>query len=146
MNNAGYQNVNQVISPGEFCIRGGVIDLFPMGSVLPYRIDLFDTSIEKIRTFDPDSQRGIYPVANIRLLPAREFPTDKKGVQTFRDNFRREISTDPTRSKIYKDISVGAFPPVLNIIFLYFSPKLVLSQTIFPATLVCVYWEIFPPQ
>ncbi|MAW34098.1 MAG: transcription-repair coupling factor, partial [Proteobacteria bacterium] len=143
MNNAGYQNVNQVISPGEFCIRGGVIDLFPMGSVLPYRIDLFDTEIEKIRTFDPDSQRGIYSVANIRLLPAREFPTDKKGVQTFRANFRREISIDPTRSKIYKDISVGAFPPGIEYYLpLFFSDSSVIADYLPSNTRVFILGDI----
>ena len=85
---AGYNHVQQVLTPGEYCIRGGIIDLFAMGSVLPYRIDLFDDEIETIATFDVDTQRTLYPVPEIRLLPAREFPLDEKGQARFRQNFR----------------------------------------------------------
>ena len=85
---AGYHHVSQVVSPGEFSVRGGLIDLFPMGSQLPYRIDLFDDEIETIRTFDVDTQRSLYPVPEIRLLPARQFPLDEKGIAQFRQNFR----------------------------------------------------------
>ena len=59
---AGYTHVTQVLSPGEFSFRGGLIDLFPMGSALPYRLDLFDDEIESIRSFDVDTQRSIYKV------------------------------------------------------------------------------------
>jgi transcription-repair coupling factor (superfamily II helicase) len=104
---AGYHHVSQVMSPGEFSVRGGLIDLFPMGSALPYRIDLFDDEIETIRTFDVDTQRSLYPVAEIRLLPAREFPLDENGVARFRQNFRETFEGDPSRSRIYKDISKG---------------------------------------
>ncbi|SNR69782.1 transcription-repair coupling factor [Methylobacillus rhizosphaerae] len=105
--NAGYHHVSQVVSPGEFSVRGGLIDLFPMGSVLPYRLDLFDDEIETIRTFDVDTQRSLYPVAEIRLLPAREFPLDETGISRFRQNFRETFEGDPSRSRIYKDISKG---------------------------------------
>ena len=74
---AGYEHVSQVVSPGEYAVRGGLIDLFPMGSVVPYRVDLFDQQIDSIRTFDPDSQRSLYPVPEVRLLPGREFPMDE---------------------------------------------------------------------
>ncbi len=104
---AGYHHVSQVISPGEFSVRGGLIDLFPMGSVLPYRIDLFDDEIETIRTFDIDTQRSLYPVPEIRLLPAREFPLDEAGINKFRSNFREQFEGDPQRAKIYKDVSKG---------------------------------------
>ncbi len=104
---AGYHHVTQVISPGEFSVRGGLIDLFPMGSALPYRIDLFDDEIESLRTFDVDTQRSLYPVAEIRLLPAREFPLDEAGIATFRQNYREIFEGDPSRSRIYKDISKG---------------------------------------
>ena len=73
---AGYANVGQVVSPGEYAVRGGLIDLFPMGSAVPYRVDLFDDEIDSLRAFDPDSQRSLYPVAEVRLLPGREFPMD----------------------------------------------------------------------
>ncbi len=104
---AGYHHVSQVMSPGEFSVRGGLVDLFPMGSALPYRLDLFDDEIETIRTFDVDTQRSIYPVPEIRLLPAREFPLDEPGIARFRQNFRETFEGDPSRSRIYKDVSKG---------------------------------------
>ncbi|HEY0561956.1 MAG TPA: transcription-repair coupling factor, partial [Methylophilus sp.] len=104
---AGYHHVSQVISPGEFSVRGGLVDLFPMGSVLPYRVDLFDQEIESIRTFDIDTQRSLYPVPEIRLLPAREFPLDEPGIAKFRSQFREQFEGDPQRAKIYKDVSKG---------------------------------------
>ncbi|MBW8307870.1 MAG: transcription-repair coupling factor, partial [Thiobacillus sp.] len=106
----GYSHVNQVFSPGEFSVRGGLIDLFPMGSALPYRIDLFDNEIETLRAFDVDTQRSIYPVNEVRLLPAREFPLDETGITRFRQNFRERFEGDPSKSKLYKDVSNGLAP------------------------------------
>lgn len=110
MRQGGYTHVNQVYAPGEFSIRGGLIDLFPMGSVLPYRIDLFDNEIETLRAFDVDTQRSLYPVREVRLLPAREFPLDEAGITRFRQQFRDTFEGDPSRSKLYKDISNGLAP------------------------------------
>ncbi len=107
---AGYTHVTQVVSPGEFSIRGGLIDLFPMGSAVPYRIDLFDNEIETIKTFDVDTQRTLYPVTNVRLLPAREFPLDDAGRARFRSRFREVFEGDPSKSALYKDISHGVVP------------------------------------
>src|SRR5574340_539048 len=107
---AGYNHVQQVLTPGEYCVRGGIIDLFAMGSVLPYRIDLFDDEIETIATFDVDTQRTLYPVPEVRMLPAREFPLDEKGQARFRQNFRERFEGDPSRSRIYKDVSKGIAP------------------------------------
>ncbi|MDP3139909.1 MAG: transcription-repair coupling factor, partial [Burkholderiaceae bacterium] len=104
---AGYANVTQVVSPGEYSIRGGLIDLSPMGSQLPYRLDLFDDEIESIKTFDVDTQRTVYPVPDVRLLPAREFPMDEKGRTHFRQCFRERFEGDPAKSGVYKDISTG---------------------------------------
>lgn len=104
---AGYHHVTQVLSHGEYSMRGGLVDLFPMGSALPYRIDLFDNEIESIRTFDVDTQRSLYPVPEIRLLPAREFPLDENGIAQFRGKFREWFEGDPQRAKIYKDVSKG---------------------------------------
>jgi transcription-repair coupling factor (superfamily II helicase) len=106
----GYSHVNQVFAPGEFSIRGGLIDLFPMGSALPYRIDLFDNEIETLRAFDVDTQRSIYPVNEVRLLPAREFPLDEAGITRFRQSFRERFEGDPSKSKLYKDVSNGLAP------------------------------------
>ena len=104
---AGYAHVSQVISPGEYCVRGGLIDLFPMGSRFPYRVDLFDNEIDSIRTFDPDTQRSLYPVPEVRLLPGREFPMDEDSRAKFRNRWRELLEGDPTRSRIYKDIGNG---------------------------------------
>ena len=78
---AGYTHVSQVVSPGEYAVRGGLIDLFPMGSAVPYRVDLFGDEVDSIRTFDPDTQRSLYPVPEVRLLPGREFPMDEAVAQ-----------------------------------------------------------------
>ncbi|RZJ22931.1 MAG: DEAD/DEAH box helicase, partial [Haliea sp.] len=104
---AGYSHVTQVVSPGEYAVRGGLIDLFPMGSLVPYRVDLFDDEIDSIRTFDPDSQRSLYPVPEVRLLPGREFPMDDDARAKFRKRWRELLEGDPTRSRIYKDMGAG---------------------------------------
>src|SRR5512140_1958888 len=104
---AGYSHVTQVVSPGEYAVRGGLIDLFPMGSTVPYRVALFDDEIDSIRTFDPDSQRSLYPVPEVRLLPGREFPMDDDARAKFRSRWRELLEGDPTRSRIYKDIGNG---------------------------------------
>jgi len=104
---AGYSHVTQVVSPGEYAVRGGLIDLFPMGSLVPYRVDLFDDEIDSIRTFDPDSQRSLYPVPEVRLLPGREFPMDEAARAKFRSRWRELLEGDPTKSRIYKDMGNG---------------------------------------
>ncbi|MBB3219700.1 transcription-repair coupling factor [Pseudoduganella umbonata] len=104
---AGYTHVTQVMSPGEYSVRGGLIDLFPMGSALPYRLDLFGDTIETIRTFDADTQRSLYPVGEVRLLPGREFPMDEAARTTFRSRWRETFEGDPSRSVVYKDIKSG---------------------------------------
>ena len=107
---AGYTHVTQVLSPGEYSFRGGLIDLFPMGSALPYRIDLFGDEIESIRTFDADTQRSLFPVPEIRMLPAREFPLDEAGRAMFRSRYRDEFEGDPSQSPLYKNVSNGVAP------------------------------------
>ena len=104
---AGYNHVTQVVSPGEYAVRGGLIDLFPMGSLVPFRVDLFDDEIDSIRTFDPDSQRSLYPVPEVRLLPGREFPMDDDARAQFRSRWREMLEGDPTKSRIYKDMGNG---------------------------------------
>jgi transcription-repair coupling factor (superfamily II helicase) len=107
---AGYTHVSQVLTPGEYSVRGGLVDLFPMGSAVPYRLDLFGDEIESIRTFDVDTQRSIYPVNEVRLLPAREFPLDESGITRFRQSFRDRFEGDPSKSQLYKDVSNGLAP------------------------------------
>ena len=104
---AGYSHVSQVVSHGEYAVRGGLIDLFPMGSLVPYRVDLFDDEIDSIRTFDPDTQRSLYPVPEVRLLPGREFPMDDDARAKFRSRWREMLEGDPTKSRIYKDMGNG---------------------------------------
>ena len=104
---AGYSHVSQVVSPGEYAVRGGLIDLFPMGSPVPYRVDLFGDEVDSIRTFDPDTQRSLYPVPEVRLLPGREFPMDEAARNAFRARWREKIDGDPSRHRIYKDIGAG---------------------------------------
>ncbi|MFG6415201.1 transcription-repair coupling factor [Roseateles sp. DC23W] len=104
---AGYTNVSQVVQPGEYAVRGGLIDLFPMGSNVPYRVDLFGDEVDSIRVFDPDSQRSLYPVPNVRLLPGREFPMDDAARKAFRNRWREKMDGDPTKSRLYRDIGEG---------------------------------------
>ena len=106
---AGYSHVSQVVAPGEYSIRGGLVDLFPMGSALPYRLDLFGDIIESIKTFDVDSQRSLDPVSDVRILPGREFPVDEKARSLFRSRWREAFDGDPTRSVIYRDMALGVF-------------------------------------
>ncbi|MEW7983398.1 MAG: transcription-repair coupling factor [gamma proteobacterium symbiont of Phacoides pectinatus] len=107
---AGYQCVSQVIAHGGFAVRGALLDLFPMGSSLPYRIDLFDDEIETIRTFDPETQRTIDRVQRIQMLPAREFPLDEAGITRFRQAYRNAFEGDPQASLIYREVSAGNAP------------------------------------
>ncbi|AVJ03729.1 transcription-repair coupling factor [Haemophilus influenzae] len=105
---AGYRAVEQVLEHGEYAVRGSLLDLFPMGSAVPFRLDFFDDEIDSIRTFDVDTQRTLDEINSINLLPAHEFPTDDKGIEFFRAQFREtfgEIRRDPEH--IYQQISKG---------------------------------------
>ncbi|HVY04697.1 MAG TPA: transcription-repair coupling factor [Burkholderiales bacterium] len=140
---AGYTHVTQVVSPGEFCVRGGVIDLFPMGSPLPYRIDLFDDEVDSIRTFDVDTQRSIYKVNDVRLLPAREFPSDDAARSAFRVRFREKFEGDPSKSRIYKDVSQGFLPAGIEYYLpLFFDETATLFDYLPPDTRVCQHGAV----
>ena len=136
---AGYNHVTQVIAPGEYSFRGGLIDLYPMGSPLPYRIDLFDEVIDSIRSFDVDSQRSIMKVPEVRLLPAREFPLDKDAQTHFRQRFRERFEGDPSRSQVYKDVSKGI--PTAGVEYflpLFFDQTALITDYLPPETTVCL--------
>ena len=108
LENAGYRAVEQVLEHGEFAVRGSLLDLFPMGSAVPFRLDFFDDEIDSIRTFDVDNQRTLEAIECINLLPAHEFPADDKGIEFFRSRFREtfgEIRRDPEH--IYQQVSKG---------------------------------------
>ena len=107
---AGYRNVGQVLEHGEFAVRGSLLDLYPMGSLAPYRVDLFDDEIESIRKFDPESQRSEAPLAELRILPAREFPMHKEAISSFRQRWRARFEGDPNSCPMYRDVSQGLAP------------------------------------
>ncbi|QSB18803.1 transcription-repair coupling factor [Pseudomonas sp. 15A4] len=107
---SGYRYVDTVYEHGEFTVRGALIDLFPMGSKLPYRIDLFDDEIETLRTFEPETQRSIDKVDSVRLLPAKEFPLQKEAVTRFKARFRERFDVDFRRSPIFQDLNSGITP------------------------------------
>jgi transcription-repair coupling factor (superfamily II helicase) len=106
----GYLRVEQVAEPGEFAVRGALLDVFPTGNSEPVRIDLFDDEIETLRTFDPQSQRSINETDSIRILPAREFPFDEAGIKGFRERFRERFPVEPGRCPIYRTISEAQLP------------------------------------
>ncbi|MFT5420912.1 MAG: transcription-repair coupling factor (superfamily II helicase) [Candidatus Endobugula sp.] len=107
---SGYHCVDTVYAHGEFSVRGSLIDLFPMGSSLPYRIDLFDNEVETLRSFDPETQRSINKVDNVYLLPAKEFPLDEEGVRGFRTRWHDRFTVDHRQCPLYQDISDGIAP------------------------------------
>jgi transcription-repair coupling factor (superfamily II helicase) len=104
---SSYLHVPQVMTHGEFSIRGSLLDLFPMGSETPFRIDLFDNEIETIRTFEVETQRSKEMVSEIRLLPAREFPLNQESISAFRTRWRDHFEGEPRQSQIYLDVSEG---------------------------------------
>ena len=108
---AGYYCVNQVREHGEFAVRGSILDLFPMGCELPFRIDLFDDEIDSIRTFSPDTQRSLDHVEKIELLPAKEFPLSDAAIEKFRQKWRGQFTGNPLNCPLYQDISEGICTP-----------------------------------
>jgi len=140
---AGYQHVTQVVSPGEYSVRGGLIDLFPMGSALPFRIELFDDEIETLRSFDVDTQRTVFPVPEIRLLPAREFPLDEAGRTRFRGRYRETFEGDPSRSPIYKDVSNGIAPAGIEYYLpLFFEHTALVFDYLPKDTMLCLHHDV----
>ncbi|MBU1628617.1 MAG: transcription-repair coupling factor [Gammaproteobacteria bacterium] len=111
LQNNGYITVQQVTEHGEFAIRGSLLDLFPMGSSQPYRIEFFDDEIETIRTFDPETQRSIEKIDCIELLPAHEFPLDESSIDLFRENWRHHFEGNPLDCPLYQDITEGHYSP-----------------------------------
>ncbi|MGA9335916.1 MAG: transcription-repair coupling factor [Rudaea sp.] len=106
----GYRAVPQVAEPGDFAVRGALLDVFPMGSTEPYRIELFDREIDSIRSFDPETQRSLHKVDNVNLLPAREFPLTDDSVKAFRNILRERFPIDPRHCPVYQDLKHGVAP------------------------------------
>ena len=110
--------MNTVHEHGEFAVRGAILDVFPMGSKQPLRIELLDTEIESLRAFDPDTQRTITKVDSVTLLPAREIPLTETGITTFRNNWHETFEGNPRDCSIYQDVSSGLAPPGVE----YYAP------------------------
>jgi len=110
LESAGYRNVPQVLDPGDFAVRGALLDLYPMGADRPYRIELFDDEIDSLRSFDPETQRSDHPVDSIRLLPAREFPLDDASTKRVRERLSERFDFDPRRCPLYQDLKEGGTP------------------------------------
>jgi len=140
---AGYEHVTQVVKPGEFSVRGGLIDLFPMGASLPYRLDLFGDEVESIRTFDPDTQRSLYPIERVRLLPGREFPMDDAARTAFRGRWRERFEGDPSRSAIYRDVGNGiASAGIEYWLALFFDDTATLFDYLPPGSLLLTHGDV----
>ncbi len=136
---SGYRAVSEVMEHGDFAIRGSLLDLFPMGALEPYRLDLFDEEIDSIRRFDPESQRSAETVEEVRLLPAREFPLTEPAINRFRSNWRTRFAVQPSRCPIYKDVSQGLAPPGIEYYLpLFFEQTATLFDYLPEATLLIV--------
>lgn len=120
----GYHCVSQVLTRGEFAVRGSILDIFPMGSDLPFRIDFTDDEIDSIRHFDPETQRSIEKIQKINLLPAREFPLSESAINFFRQQWRENFIGNPLNCPLYEAVSEGRTPPGIE----YYLP-LFFSQT-----------------
>jgi transcription-repair coupling factor (superfamily II helicase) len=107
---ASYRNVPQVLDPGDFAIRGGLLDVFPMGAHAPLRIELLDDTIDSIRAFDPESQRSLEKTEAVKMLPGREVPLDDLSVQRALDALRERFDVDTRRSSLYQDLKSGIAP------------------------------------
>ena len=107
---SGYRHVPQVAEPGDFAVRGALIDIYPMGAAEPYRVELFDDEVESIRSFDPETQRSQQQVEKVELLPAREFPVTDDAAKAFRSRLRERFPIDVRRCPLYQDMKEGVTP------------------------------------
>lgn len=143
LSNAGYYHATQVREHGEYTIRGSIIDLFPMGSRSPYRIDLFDNEVDSIRLFSPDTQRSLEKITTIQLFPAKEFPLTEEGIERFRQNFRSQFGGNPLKCPIYQDISEGiASPGIEYYLPLFFEKTATLFDYLPANTLIVTIGDI----
>jgi len=141
---AGYASVSQVASPGEFAVRGSLLDVFPMGSTVPLRIDLFDDEIAGLRRFDPESQRSLDALEEVRLLPAREVPLDTQAVRDFRRRYRTRFEGDPSKSAVYRGVSEGLAPAGIEFYQPLFFDGLARLTDYLPANAVVVHDAALP--
>ncbi|WP_085299360.1 transcription-repair coupling factor [Cognaticolwellia mytili] len=140
---SGYRYVDQVMEHGEFSARGAILDLFPMGSNTPFRLDFFDDEIDEIRLFDPENQRSSDKVSGIDLLPAHEFPTDTDGVNLFRSQYREQFTSTIHKESIYHQVSNGIMPAGIEYYLpLFFQQSNTLCDYLSENTLVIVSGDI----
>lgn len=140
---AGYANVQQVLAAGEFSVRGGLIDVFPMGSDKPFRIDLFDDEIDSIRWFDIETQRSMEAVERIRLLPGHEFPVTENALVDFKQRWRARFAGDPLKSLIYSDIHNGVLPAGIEYYLpLFFETTATLADYLREGTKVVTFGDV----
>lgn len=145
LDNAGYRAVPEVREHGEFAVRGAIIDLYPMGSEHPYRIDLFDNVIDSIRTFSTDNQRSLEKVEKIELLPAKEFPLTDAAIDLFRQQWRSQFSGNPLNCPLYQDMSEGICAPGIEYYLpLFFEKTATLFDYLPKNTLVISIGDIHP--
>ena len=110
LDTAGYENVHQVLAHGEYSQRGSILDIYPMGSNKPYRIDFIDHEIDSIAFFDPESQRSTDRVSEIRILPAKEFPTHQMAVELFRSHWRERFDASNEPESVYQQVTKQIWP------------------------------------
>jgi len=144
LESAGYQCVDSVYEHGDFAVRGAIMDLFPMGSVTPYRIELFDDEIESLRTFSPETQLSNEKVSEIRLLPGREYPLHQEAIAGFRRAFREAFAVDVRRCPLYEDISKGLASAGIEYYLPLFFAELVDLFTYLPGQLQCLTFGDIP--
>ncbi len=143
LENSGYRYVDQVMEHGEFSVRGAILDLFPMGSARPFRLDFFDDEIDEIRLFDPDTQRSTDKVNNIELLPAHEFPTDKEAINLFRQQYREQLKASNDKESIYHQVSNGILPAGIEYYLpLFFKKTNTLFDYLNPNTQIIIQGDI----
>lgn len=139
---SGYRCVAQVMEHGEFLVRGAIVDLFPMGSNQPYRIELFDDEIDTIRTFDPETQRTIEKIERIHLLPAKEFPLTKESIELFRQQWREHFTGNPTNCTLYESISKGQISPGIEYYFPLFFKETASFLDYLPENTLIIYQDV----
>lgn len=135
---SGYHAVSQVMEPGEYAVRGGLVDLYPVGAPRPYRIDLFGDTVESIREFDPETQRSGQTLPSVQLLPAREYPLTEAAIQRFRQAFRARFEGDPQKVGIYRDVSKGIAPAGVEFFLPLFFERTASIFDYLPNRSVCV--------
>ncbi len=144
LENAGYLHVSQVMSHSEFSVRGSIIDLYPMGSDQPFRLDLFDDEIESISYFNPSDQRSGNKVEHIRLLPAREFPTDESARKRFRQQFLEQFDENNAKESVFYQITKGTMPGGSEYYLpLFFEDTSSIFDYLHENTLMMVYGDVY---